>query len=122
MWGGAGSDLVPPLFRPRGATFPWGKVGGRLVAALRCFPFIRVFCGNVGCFLSSVWAFGPDTFPGGEIGADALAFYRSPAEYFRGPLHTRPGLRPVHPRKAQRALLCLVGWSDIHKNSPEALA
>ena len=60
------SDLVPPLFRPRGATFPWGKVGGRLVAALRCFPFIRVFRGNVGCFPSSVRALGPDTFPGGE--------------------------------------------------------
>ena len=26
-WGGAGSDLVPPLIRPCGATFPQGKVG-----------------------------------------------------------------------------------------------
>ena len=28
VWGGAGSDLVPPLFRPCGATFPQGKVRG----------------------------------------------------------------------------------------------
>ena len=84
MWGGAGSDLVPPLFRPRGATFPQGKVGGRLVAALRCFPFIRVFRGNAGCFPSSVRALGPDTFPGGEIGADALAFYPEPGLNVQG--------------------------------------
>ena len=28
VWGGTNPDPVPPLFRPWGATFPQGKVGG----------------------------------------------------------------------------------------------
>ena len=33
----------------------------------------------------------------------ALTVHRTPSFVYRGPLHTRPGLCPVHPRKAQRA-------------------
>ena len=34
VWGGTGSDLVPPLIRRCGGTFPQGKVGVPLVRGI----------------------------------------------------------------------------------------
>ena len=41
--------------------------------------------------------------PWGKAASRRGSIHRGPFFIFRGPLHTRPGLRPVHPRKAQRA-------------------
>ena len=35
-------------------------------------------------------------------------------DILRGPLHTRPGLRPVHPRKAQRAIWAEKETTEVH--------
>ena len=56
-------------------------------------------------FPSSVRAFGPATFPVGEGCLRRGSIHRGPDLTFRGPLHTRPGLRPVHPLQAGE------GWS-----------
>ena len=78
MWGGAKSDLVPPLFRPCGATFPQGKVKSPLLLGEGGPGEARDGCGGdpwrfkpgpvllVGWLPSSVRAFGPATFPVGE--------------------------------------------------------
>ena len=49
---------------------------------------------------SSVRAFGPATFPVGEGCLRRGSVHRGLALTFWGPLHTRPGLRPVHPLQA----------------------
>ena len=51
-------------------------------------------------FPSSVRAFGPATFPVGEGDLRRGSVHRGLALTFRGPLHTRPGLCPVHPLQA----------------------
>ena len=102
------SDLVPPLFRRCGGTFPQGKVRERPppeeIPALSCLERVPPVGGGCGgdpsnmkpgfmkwgrAFPSSVRAFGPATFPVGE-GFLRRGLLFSPLDAFRQ-------IRQIHP-------------------------
>ena len=56
-------------------------------------------------FPSSVTPYGVPPSPWGKAASRRGSVHRGPDLTFRGPLHTRPGLRPVHPLQAGE------GWS-----------